>query len=41
MNTMSDFREITAVISELDIDPLEKYDLISKLIVWENSKGDF
>ena len=41
VNTMSDFREITAVISELDIDPLEKYDLISKLIVWENSKGDF
>ena len=41
VNTMADFREITTVISELDVADTEKYDLISKVIVWENSKGDF
>ena len=38
---MGILEQLKPVISELDIDPLEKYDLISKLIVWENSKGDF
>lgn len=41
VNTVSDFREISDVISKFDIEPSEKFDLISKVIVWENSKGDF
>ena len=41
VNSLSDFQQITSVISNFDVDDSVKFDLISKLIVWENSKGDF
>lgn len=41
VNSMSDFQQITSVISGFNIDEAAKFELISKLIVWENSKGDF
>lgn len=41
VNSISDFEQITSVITELDVDETVQHDLISKLIVWENSKGDF
>lgn len=37
----NDFHELTAVIEDLPIDRSVKYDLISKVIVWDEAKGDF
>ena len=41
VKTMSDFKELTEVITSLEIEQEEKYGLISKIIIWENSRGDF
>lgn len=37
----ADFQQITSAISAFDVSDSVKYDLISKIIVWESSKGDF
>lgn len=37
----SDFAKLTAAITELGLDDIAEHELISKIIVWENSKGDF
>ena len=36
-----DFHTLTAIIEELPIERSTMYDLISKVIVWEEAKGDF
>lgn len=36
-----EFRKLTAVIETLPIDNSVKYDLISKVIVWDEDRGDF
>ena len=36
-----EFRKLTAVIEALPVDNSVKYDLISKVIVWDEDKGDF
>ena len=36
-----EFRKLTAVIEKLPVDNSVKYDLISKVIVWDEDKGDF
>lgn len=37
----SDFAKLTAAITELGLDDIAEHELISKIIIWENSKGDF
>lgn len=37
----ADFLKLTTAITELRIDDAAEHDLISKIIVWENSRGDF
>ena len=41
VKTLSDFEILTEVIMTLGLDKLEEYQLISKVIIWDNSKGDF
>ena len=37
----SDFVKLTTAITELGMDDISEHELISKVLVWENSKGDF
>lgn len=37
----TDFAKLTAAIAELGLDDIAEHELISKIIIWENSKGDF
>lgn len=41
VNAVSDLQNITAEIEQFEISEAEKHSLISKIIVWENSKEDF
>lgn len=41
VKTSSDFAKLTATITELGLDDISEHELISKIIIWENSKGDF
>lgn len=41
VKTLSDFEILTEAIMALGLDKLEEYRLISKVIVWDSSKGDF
>lgn len=41
VKTESDFHSLTSVIDELNLDVGEKYEIISKIVVWDNAKGDF
>lgn len=37
----SDFIKLTSAITDLCLDEASEHELISKILVWENSKGDF
>lgn len=41
VKNLSDFEILTEAIMALGLDKLEEYRLISKVIVWDSSKGDF
>lgn len=41
VKTLSDFEILSEVIRNLGLDKLEEYQLISKVIIWDRSKGDF
>lgn len=41
VRNLSDFETLTEVIMNLGLDKLEEYQLISKVIIWDRSKGDF
>lgn len=41
VKTNSDFDSLTKGITMLELDEINKYQLISKIIVWDHSKGDF
>ena len=41
VKTKDDFSNLISVIEELNLNNLEKYRLISKILTWDTAKGDF
>lgn len=41
VKTIDDFQELAAAIVDLKLDKLKEQQLFSKIIIWDNSKGDF
>ena len=41
VKTLDDFQELAAAIVDLKLDKLKEQQLFSKIIIWDNSKGDF
>ena len=41
VKTEDDFIEVQQLIEQFDLNQIDKYKLVSKLIIWDESMGDF
>ena len=41
VKSMEDFVKLTEAISTFGVDDATEHEIISKVIIWDNSKGDF